>query len=192
MSFTIEQQGTTIAMVMKDIVYGLDGALAGIALKGAIFAAGVMQGEIRAKLSKRPTGRMAGTVTAFLVESGGKIAGAACAPDTVYARVQNEGATIIAKTKKLAVPLPGVPIGKGPRDWPDGALRVIPGRSLPGGESILAQVTERGVKAKYVLKDEVKIPGVHYVESTLELAATDIEEIASDAFDASLDMAAKK
>jgi len=151
-------------------------ALAQLALEAANIAEGAIRAEIVARLTQRPTGALARDVRSVLVQASGRVVEARVELTRPYARIQNDGGVITAHGKKLTVPLSfaNVPIGKAAGDWSP-RLTLIPRK---GADAILAMVSRNGkVEPKYVLKDRVRIPGVHYMEAAEAKAAPEIEEL---------------
>lgn len=150
--------------------------LANLALKAARAFEGPLRREIMTRLAQSPTGALSRSVRSVLVEKGGNIAGAIAGTDTVYAEIQDEGGTIHAKDRRLAVPLRRVPNpppkGKWPRDWsPTDPLFLLP---RPGRDPLLVSPTKG---PQYVLKTSVTLQGVGYRDAALKAAGADVEAI---------------
>jgi hypothetical protein len=93
-----------------------------------------------------------------------------------YARIQDQGGTVFPRTVQyLAIPLRKLPVGKWPRDFAKGELRLIKSRA---GNLILAKISKSGVIAPYfVLKKSVTIRGRNYLRAAADRAVAGISEI---------------
>jgi hypothetical protein len=129
-------------------------------------AAGELSRSVRSKLALDPTGRLARSFLVTAEDKGGVVSSTA-ASGLAYAAIQDQGGTIRAKSKKLAIPIrgkPGAPRrGQGPRDF-GRPLFFIP--SMGGRAPLLAEHVgkRRKVVPRYVLKTSVRINGTHYLE----------------------------
>lgn len=154
------------------------------ALRLAQRGAGELTREVMSRLTKDPTGRLARSFLARVVE--GDTITAEAYSDTVYAAIQNRGGTIRPiKAKALAIPLKGSGgprRGQGPREF-GRPLFPIRARS---GSMLLVERIGKGKRAKivprYLLKQSVRIPGVGYLDAAaktlLEQAGIAAEQIA--------------
>lgn len=156
------------------------------ALRLAQYGAGELTRESMSRLTKDPTGRLARSFLARVVE-GDEIVAEAYS-NMKYAAIQNSGGTIRAKGKALAIPLkgPGGPRrGQGPREF---GRELFPMRAR-SGSMLLAERIGKGKRAKvvprYLLRQSVQIPGVGYLDAAakrlLEQAGIAAEQIADRA-----------
>lgn len=158
-------------------------ALAVGALRGAQHVAGevrsVLFDVVRGSSASPLTGRLARSWRERLVVAEDRKATAEAYSDLVYARIQDEGGTITARTRKyLAIPLVRLPVGKWPRDWPRNALQFIPTRR--GG--VLVRKKKRGpAEAVYALVRSVNVPAKRYVATAVRRAEPEIPAIMEQA-----------
>lgn len=161
---------------------------------GVFKCAQVAAGEIRREVLSTFQGRT-GTLArsfkeTFLGDSKDGIRSAGAVSDLEYAPIQDEGGTIRSKNgRKLAVPIRGanVPVGKWPRDFAPGQLKLIPRRGRP---PLLAKVHTRGAKKGvaeltriepvFVLLSSVTISGKGYLKRAADAAAPRMAEIMGD------------
>jgi hypothetical protein len=161
--------------------------------KGCLRGAQHASGEIRKTLYATTEGRggLARSFRERLVDEGG-VFGAESYSELVYARIQEEGGTILPRTRKsLAVPLPFAKVapGKWPRHFPQEgpqALHFIPRK---GRAPLLAQVKKNAkgetvsVKPIFVLLKRVTVKPQRYIAATSARIAPEVETIVGDAID---------
>lgn len=126
-------------------------------------AAGELSRSVRSKLALDPTGRLARSFLVTAEDKGGVVSSTA-ASGLPYAAIQDQGGTIRAKKKYLAIPIrgkPGAPRrGQGPRDFGRELYFV---RTAKGG--LLMEPRKRGKPVpRYVLRASVRLSGVGYLE----------------------------
>ena len=110
------------------------------------------------------------------------IEGTIGAPGIIYARIQEEGGTIKAKSGKfLCIPLPsaldgnGLPLKSSPRDWPN----TFCARSR-AGNLIIFQRRGTSIVPMYVLRESVTIPPRLGMKKTLDAGLPYFVERAMD------------
>lgn len=129
--------------------------------------------EVRASFSSR-TGALERSWEVRQETEGGRQLPVA-ASDLPYARIQNEGGTILPLvSKNLAIPLPGsgVQRGQGPRQYA-GDLRWRP--SKKADTSLLVDMSKKGRDGKpglpvFVLKKRVRLSGTGYLFRAIDKA----------------------
>lgn len=140
-------------------------------------AAQLLVDEIRASVRatfKNQSGALEESWVVRFIREGGRQKPAAIS-ESVYARIQNEGGTILPRiAKNLAIPLPGsgVQRGQGPRDFPD--LVFIKSKK---GNKLLARVSKGKIKPMFVLKDRVRLNGTGYLNRAVAAAGPEIEKL---------------
>lgn len=168
-------------------------------VKAVLRAAQFATGEIRRTLYSRDITSRGGLARSFrerLVAEGGDIVGAESYSDLVYARIQEEGGTILPRVRKtLAVPLSFAKVapGKWPRHFPkEGpqALHLIP---RPGKPPLLAQVRKNkkgetlSVKPIFVLVPKVTLKPQGYIAETARRIGDEVQTIVSEGVDEALE-----
>ena len=129
-------------------------------------------------LTKNPTGALARSFKHELRGGSGTPELVVGSPQP-YAEIQDTGGTIYPKrARRLAVPLPGVPRGMGPREWPT-PLVLIKGR-------VLAETRGKRVIPRFVLKQSVTIPGTRYVEKAMDSSRDALKEVLGEEVAAAL------
>lgn len=181
------KDGTNVGALLESIAGGLSDVMGKRVLQAADYVAGEIRREVNSTFPEGRTGALARSFTATFLGWNGDVVGAEAGSELIYAKVQNDGQTITAKTtKSLAVPIPGanIPIGKWPRHYPKDKLVFI----KIGGNAILWSKSGGGRTKKgkekwttltplFVLKKSVTIRGKKYVDSAVNRAADDAQEI---------------
>lgn len=142
-------------------------------------AAGELSRSVRSKLALDPTGRLARSFLVTAEDKGGVVSSTA-ASGLAYAAIQDQGGTIRAKKKFLAIPIrgkPGAPRrGQGPRDFGRELFFV---RTAKGG--MLMEPRKRGKPVpRYVLRASVRLPGVGYLEDAARRFIEDVNGAAEE------------
>lgn len=191
MSFEAHADSRRVEIAMQTLAEALPEQLAARVLEAAQHTAGECRVEVMETFPSGKTGALPRSFRETFLGSEGGVHTAAAFSDLIYARILDEGGTILPKSvRKLAVPLSSanIPIGKWPRHWGKDELKLIPRRN---GGAILATVSGRGrVQPKYVLVDKVQIDGRHYLERAAARAQPGIEEIIQGGVETAADEAA--
>lgn len=153
-----------------------------LSLGAAQLYAGALRRSIVRLLKKDPTGTTARSVRVELVTKTGDEITAIAAAHTPYANIQDQGGTIEAKDKLLAVPWDIVPRGKGPRDYAPNFLKAVP---RPGKPTLLVENRKRRKGEKiptpyFTLKERIVIEGVHFVDAADEESAAEVVEFVDE------------
>jgi hypothetical protein len=148
-----------VAAGLEVLAAGMAEAAADSARAGGVTAAEALQREIRARLSKRSTGRMANSVETQEKQKGDttEVTSGATVP---YAGVQdtgnpNHGA---GAARAMAIPAPGASPGS-PRGR---GLELVPAR---GGPILAIRDAKRRLSTEFYLRRSISIPGTHYREA---------------------------
>lgn len=122
------------------------------------------------------TGQLARSYRARFLSKSGQVISVGVLSSLEYASIHDRGGTIAPRTVQyLAVPLRRLPVGKWPRDFAKGELRLIKSRA---GNLILAKVSKSGKIAPYfVLKKTVSIRGRNYLRAAADRAAPMLDAI---------------
>lgn len=177
MTVIIERDGKDVADIITRIHASFTGAAARAVLRAAELAAGHLRETI---MEFSRTGALARSTRTELVVDSTDVAARAF-PDSIYARVQDEGETIKpVNVTKLAIPLSdaNIPLGKAPRDFGKDELVL----TMRGKKVFLGKPKEKGKDQEllYVLKDQATIPPKNYIEDAAERAEDDVvAELAS-------------
>jgi hypothetical protein len=159
----------------------LEALIARACLRVAQDAAGELAESAMENLAKNPTGALARSFEAVLVEHQGTIAAAEAISRLPYAAIHDRGGTIVPRrARALAIPMPGVPRGLGPRD--------VPGLHRRGN----ALFKPRARKPMFVLKRSVRIVGTGYVGEALARLLPKIPDALSAEIQAAVDAAVKR
>ena len=138
---------------------GMTAAFWRVALKAATIAGGFLAKEVVARLPGG-TGNLAGSFLPAKMVQGGDEIKAASLSNLPYARVQDEGGTIIPRTaKNLAIPQTPTAKSMWPREWGRDQLHFI-ANPMEGGVLVDSSGT-----TQYILRPRVTIDGVHYVDA---------------------------
>lgn len=138
---------------------GMTAAFWRIALKAAAIAGGFLAREV---VDNTPggTGRLAASFTHPTMTQGGDSIKAGALSSLPYARIQDEGGTIIPKTvKNLAIPQTPQAKEMWPRDWGKNQLHFIANK-MEGGALVDSQGT-----TQYLLRPSVTLTGKHYIDA---------------------------
>lgn len=161
--------------------------------KGMLRAAEHLSGEIRIEVMRGggTTGQLARSWRSRFVGIENGVYTSEAYSELIYAAIQNRGGTIEPRTQKmLAVPLRRIPIGKWPRHFGKGELRLIKSKK---GNLILAQIKKLKRKVKgsnvkitpfFVLKRSVEIQPKHYVKAALDRARKEVMSIITESINA--------
>ncbi len=185
MSLSIQRSGPDVAVVLEGLTQELDLAQAKLVLRAAQHVVGEIRATLYETVRSGTTGQLARSFEASFVERNGKTVSAAAGSDLIYARIQDEGGTILPRTvKRLAVPLNDngrLPIGKWPRHWAPGALTLIKSKR---GNDLLAEIKGVGKRAKiiprYALVKSVTLSPKGYLETAARRAEPGVEEILAE------------
>ena len=176
------------------VLEGIPEALTPELSKAVLKAANIAGGEI--VLAVRDTTAGSGTTTGALARSvlpahfveapKGSVAAAADS-DLIYAKIQDQGGTIHAKSvKNLAIPLTKEARGLWPRDRPAGELVF---RKSKKGAALLVSATTG--EPQYVLKPSVTLKGKGYIAKAREASEELVIETLNEAVDAAVEKAEK-
>lgn len=186
-SITFDRNGTKVGLAIAMMSGRLEAESARIVLEAAEHVAGTIREVVYDKFPEGRTGALGRSFKPVFLGRDDHGVSAAASSDLVYARIQDEGGTVVPKTTKaLAIPLKRLPVGKWPRHFAKGELTLIPGKN--GKASILAKVSKGGkVDPMFVLVRSVRIPGRHYLDAAAELAGPGVEEIMSQGYARAID-----
>jgi hypothetical protein len=153
--------------------------------KGVLRLAQASTGEIRSQIYSTFKGRTGGLAKSFrevFIKQTAIEVSARSFSDLVYAKIQDEGGTIHAKRKWLAIPIGRkVPLGKWPRDYGRGELILV---GKEGLGLVLARIIGKGKKAKvdplFALRRSVTLTGRGYVEKARGEVAKVADKIMAD------------
>jgi hypothetical protein len=165
---------------LADLLDRVKGKLPEIIASGGLLAAEHMTTEIRKSvmdLSADPKGGLARSFKPQVEASeGGEEVRVKSTSDLVYARIQDEGGTITAKRKFLAVPWRGanIPIGKWPRHFAKGELTFIKRKNRP---PLLVRVGKKKFDLMFTLRRSVNIPAKNYLDHAWANAKDGVGEI---------------
>jgi hypothetical protein len=176
---------------LSAVIDQVDREMASTLERGMLLAAEHVVGEIRQEIFNKfnvRTGSFARSFKAQLLETGdGKVVAGALSDDP-RARIQDEGGTIFAKAKKLAIPVGAgrsLPVGTGPRQVT--GLELIP---RPGKAPLLARVKQDGSLVPYfVLLSSVTLKGRDYLEPASQRSEPVVAEILDEVVQGNIDQA---
>lgn len=169
-----------VKALLEEIGEDVEKRLIDILLRGASIVEGSIREEVVRSLTKRPTGSLARSFKAKVTETG-KSPEVGVYSNLPYADIQDEGGTIRAGFRKLAVPLTDRARRSWPREWPKDQLF---GFKSKRGNFILAERMRSGrLKPHYVLKDHVTIKGAGYIKRAAERSEKDVLEFFSREID---------
>ncbi len=175
MSVGIQIRSKGAVAAINAIAQDLPKALITGLLKATYHVENKVKSEVYEKFPDGRTGALARSFKPVFLGRDGNVISAAVQSDLVYARIQEEGGTITAKGKYLAVPISDrIPVGKWPRHFGAGELVRIQKR---GGNPILAKITGKKITPMFVLKSSVHLRGRKYLESAEKRAVPGVEEI---------------
>ena len=142
--------------------------LAKALLKAATIASGFIMVEVR---NRHPggTGNLAGSFKATFVDTPKGVSAGALS-DLPYARIQNEGGTILPKGKMLAVPVTPKAEKLWPRDWGENKLDLVVNKKK-NQALLIEKATDQ---LQYVLKASVTIKGKRYLEAAARKVETEM------------------
>lgn len=181
-----------IAREMSEKAKTLFVDLARPALQAAEIAAGELRIASNEMFSHR-TGELARSWRPMFLRVSRSELTTAALSDLVYAAIQNDGGTIVPRTRKyLAIPLVDLPVGKWPRDFGRGELSFVPLKSGDGGLLVRAAKgkARQGKigEAIFLLKKSVTLKGRHYIEKAAAIAEPRIQEHMAQAAAKSLEV----
>ena len=123
--------------------------------------------------AKEPKGDLWRSYQVELIDKGDEEVSVGVFSDLVYAEIQDEGGTIRAKKKYLAIPFKDAKSEIGvrwPRDFSKGEL------SFAKGKKVGTAYLFKGDKLMFVLKERVEIPGLDYLDPALAAYDKDVEK----------------
>lgn len=180
--FSFTRNGTDVGLILEILDGKIEDTAAALVMKAAQHVVGTIREVVYETF---PDGRTGALARSFRPTFLGRVDGgvsAAAKSELVYARIQDEGGTVVPKTvKNLAIPLSRTPVGKWPRHFAKGELTLIPGKG--GKASILARVKRGKVEPMFVLVRSVRIPGRGYLATAAERAAEGVEEIMAEGYE---------
>jgi Family of unknown function (DUF6441) len=136
----------------------------------ATLAAEELSDAVREKLTKNPTGSIARSFEVDVVDS--YPPSATVVSRLSYAQIQDQGGSIVPKrAKMLAIPVPGVPRGVRPREYP-GILHVEGSR-----KSRDLRLVDAEGKTRFLLRRRVVIIGTRYVDVAQKQLETSLPDI---------------
>lgn len=195
------------AKAISEQAKDLHARLAKATLRGAQHLTSVIRREVRETFPRGRTGELARSWREQFVSDAGGVLTAESTSELVYARILDEGGTILPKTvTMLAIPIrddgpkqtgdwaadrlardeharsskgrPKVPFGKWPRHFQPGRLFLIKSKR---GNLLLMARTGKGKRAKmwpmFVLKDKVTIKARRYLDAAQKKAEPDVVKI---------------
>lgn len=173
----IQMRSKGAVQAIMALTKDLPAALARGLLKAAYHVEHMIKAEVFETFPEGRTGALARSFRPVFLGREGDTLTAAVKSDLVYARIQDEGGTITAKSGKyLAIPLNrNIPVGKWPRHFAKGELTFL---QKKGGNPILAKITGKGnVKPMFALAPSVMIRAKNYLARAEKRAAPGVEEI---------------
>jgi hypothetical protein len=213
---TVQRTGPTIGLAIGEAINVSSRAVLGITKRVAVAAQGPLRQAINSTMNasgNRATGRLVRSVTtralsvSNLAASGAEksysfITGSAL----IYARIQDQGGTIVPRTRKhLAVPTPNLPRSRRtmwPRDWtgPEPLIYIPAKGARAGKDPLLAieKVRGRGKNRRtqlvvmYVLKKRVVLSAKRYTTKAIDDGKASLDALTLTLFQAELDKAAAK
>jgi hypothetical protein len=211
---TVQRTGPTIGFAIGAAIGVSSRAVLGITKRVAVAAQGPLRQAINSTMKasgNRATGRLVRSVTTralttnSITSSGaGKSYGFVTGSALIYARIQDQGGTIVPRTRKyLAVPTPNLPRSRRtmwPRDWtgPE-PLIYIPAKGARAGKDPLLAIEKirgRGKNRRtelvvmYVLRKRVQLPAKRYTTKAVEDGKADLDALTLSLFQAEVDKAA--
>ena len=127
--------------------------------------------------AQNPKGDLARSFEVELIDKGEESVSVGVFSDLVYAEIQDEGDTISPKKKWLAYPHKDAKSYVGvrwPRDFPDGQLSFALSKHDPSGTAYLFEDGRK--KPVFILKKEVEIPGLKYLDKARTLWESHLEK----------------
>jgi hypothetical protein len=127
--------------------------------------------------AKEPKGDLMRSYQVELMDRGEDSVSVGVYSDLVYAEIQDEGDTIYPKKKWLAYPHKDAKSYVGvrwPRDFPRGKLKFALSRHDPNGTAYLFE--DGREKPVFILKKEVEIPGLNYLNTAIEQYDQEVEK----------------
>lgn len=185
MSIEITSTGVNVSALMMGIAKGVTDELGRRVLEGAQYVAGVIRKTVTSTFPDGRTGGLARSYhETFIGWKGDDSVSAAAESALVYARILDEGGTILPKSGKyLAIPVPerNISAGKWPRHWGKDQLTFIKSKS---GKALLATVSKKGkVVPQYFLVQQSTIRARNYLAASAKASEEGVAEIIGKGID---------
>ncbi len=166
--------GDDAEVFARELAEHLDPASAQAVLQIAQTAQGELSQAVMELLTKDPTGALSRSFEVSFEDTGDGFSAGAFTRSP-YGQIQNEGGTVHAKKKYLAIPTDGVPRGMRPREY---GAKLIFLKSKRGGGVLAEDMGNGQLKVRFILKPEVTIDGANYVGRALTQLEPQMDEIA--------------